>query len=31
LGPTQAPIHWVPAFFPGGKAGGAWRLSPTLI
>jgi hypothetical protein len=25
LGPTQRPIQWVPAFFPEGKAAGAWN------
>jgi len=22
VGPTQSPFHWVPDFFPGGKAAG---------
>jgi len=29
LGSTQFPVLWVPVHFPGGKAGGAWRWSPT--
>ena len=31
LGSTQPPVQRVPGFFPGGKAAGAWRLSPTPI
>lgn len=26
---TQSPIHWVPAFFPAGTVGGAWRSGLT--
>jgi len=29
LGPTQSPIQWIPGYFPGGKAAGAWRWPPT--
>ena len=29
MGPTQSPLLWVPAVFPGGKAAGAWRPPPT--
>ena len=29
LGPIQPPIQWVPGFFSGGKAAGAWRWPPT--
>jgi len=31
LGPTQPPIHWIPALLPGGKPAGAWRWPPTPI
>ena len=29
LGPTQPPIKWVPAIFPGGKTAGAWLWPST--
>ena len=29
LWPTQPPIQWVPALFPGGKAAGTWHWPPT--
>ena len=29
--PTQSPIKWVSAVFPGSKAFRAWRWSPTAI
>jgi len=31
LGPIQPPIQWIMGLFPGGKAAGAWRWSPTPI
>lgn len=31
LGPTQPPVQWIPAFFPGDKAGEAWIKSLTSI
>jgi len=29
LGPTQPPIQWMPHLRPGGRAAGAWCLTPT--
>ena len=29
LGPTQPLMQWLPCFFPGGKAAGAWCWPPT--
>ena len=28
---TQPPVHWIPGFFLGVKAAGAWRWPPTPI
>jgi len=28
LQPTQPPVQWVPASYPGGKTAGAWRYRP---